>query len=184
MLEVLQESLHEIQHDPITFAIELVQFAILIFIIWVVAIGIGKRQGMLVKMLADRRERVAADLEEAAEREMESASAPERAAQLRADAERRVAEIRADARQEAEQERARVLETTAEEIAEIERQTVETLERERSEALGGVNEQLVDVVTAAVRQILDEGFTPAQQRKMIQDAITKSLDDLESVSLS
>ena len=139
---------------------------------------------MLVKMLADRRERVAADLEEAAERETESASAPERAAQLRADAERRVAEIRADARQEAEQERARVLETTAEEIAEIERQTVETLERERSEALGGVNEQLVDVVTAAVRQILDEGFTPAQQRKMIQDAITKSLDDLESVSLS
>jgi F-type H+-transporting ATPase subunit b len=184
MLEVLQESLHERQHEPLTFAIELVQFAILVFIVWVVAIGIGKRQGMLVKILADRRERVAADLEEASERETEASKAPERAAEIRADAERRAEQIRADAQREAEQEHARVLEATAEEVAEIERQTVESLERERSEALGGVSEQLVDVVTAAVRQILDEGFTPAQQRKMIQDSIAKSLDDLESVSLS
>ncbi len=184
MLEVLQESLHEIQHAPLTFAIELVQFALLVFVIWVVAVGLGNRQGLLVKMLADRRDWVAAELEEASEREAEAASAPERAAQQRADAERRVEEIRADARQEAEREHTRILETAAEEVAEIERQAAEALERERSEALGGVQEQLVDVVTTAVRQILDEGFTPAQQRTMIQDAITKSLDDLESVSLS
>ena len=113
MLEVLEEALHEIQHDPVTFVIELVQFALLVFIIWAVAIGRGKRQGMLVKMLADRRERIATELEEASERETEAASAPKRAVQLRADAERRVEEIRAGARQEAEQEGARVLEATA-----------------------------------------------------------------------
>jgi F0F1-type ATP synthase membrane subunit b/b' len=83
----------------------------------------------------------------------------------------------------AERERERIHTEEVEEIAEMARQIEETLTHERDEVLTSVRESLIDVVTASTRSVLDEGFTPAEQRSMIQDAILASVGDLENVTL-
>lgn len=183
-VEVWQEVWHEVTHEPLAVVIELAQFAILVLIIKLVALGTRNRRGVVVNMLGERKERVRRQLEEAAAHEREAAEAPARAkatAQL-ADEDRRV--ILAEAERHAATERERILAEADEQAAEIERQAADTLEHERAEVLGGVRDVLVDIVARATRQVLDEGYSPAEQREMIQSAIIASIDDLESVSIS
>lgn len=65
---VVGELLHAIGatvvEDPLTFLAEVVQFAILVGVGWLVAFGLGKREGLVTKMLRQRRETVESDLSE------------------------------------------------------------------------------------------------------------------------
>jgi F0F1-type ATP synthase membrane subunit b/b' len=183
MPAVFVEALQEITRNPTTFAIELVQFGVLVLLIKAVGFGWGKRPGMVTNMLADRRERVRVSLEEAASADEELIAAHQ-VAQERLSAARTGARTAvSEARRSAEEEARRSTEAAANEVAEIRRQGDETLAKERAEMLGGVHEQLVDLVTLATRQVLDEGYTAAEQRALIQKSVVESLDDLESVSL-
>jgi F-type H+-transporting ATPase subunit b len=180
---ILEELWHVITHEPLHLVIELVQFAILIFIIKAVGWGVGKYRGVIPNALEARQTRIREELEQAAERETWAAEAPSRAESIRTAAERQRTMTLEGARREAEREKERILAETLEEVAEMERQVDETLTHEREEVLGQVRESLLDIVTSATRSVLDEGFTPAQQRTMIQDAILASVDDLENVAL-
>lgn len=180
---ILEELWHTISHDPMHIVIELVQFAILIFIIKAIAFGIGSKRGIIPNSLDARQSRIRDDLERAVEQETRAADAPARVQAILEAAERERKTVLEGARREAERERERIEAERREEIAELERQAQETLAHEREEVLGSVRESLVDVVTTATRSVLDEGFTPARQRTMIQDAILASVDDLENVTL-
>ena len=180
---ILEELWHTITHEPLHLVIEFVQFAALVFIVKAVAFGIGKYRGIIPNALESRQSRIREQLEQATERETWAAEAPSRIESIRETAQRERNAALEGARREAEREKERILAETLEEVADMERQAEETLTHEREEVLGQVRDALLDVVTAATRSVLDEGFTPTQQRTMIQDAILASVDDLENIAL-
>ena len=182
--ELAAELAHELTHEWVTLLIELVQFAILIVLIKAVAFGMGSRRGMIPNMLDSRRERVSARLDEARERERESALAPQRADDILAEARVKTQSVLREAEERAQAEREKILAEAREQVEAIERQTTETLAHEREEVLGGVRDVLLDVVARGTRQVLDEGYSASQQKDMIQAAILDSIDGLESVTLN
>jgi F0F1-type ATP synthase membrane subunit b/b' len=184
MFELLTAAVHEIVADPLRFAIELVQFAALVFIIKAGAFGVGKSKGVLGDMLAKRRERVEAQIariENAdavlAEATRDAASA---VAQAKADAAAALKAARASARSEASAAK----QAAAAEAEGLMQQARESIEREHAETLHGIHEQLVDVVVMSTRQMLDQGMAPQEQRDMVRRTILESLDDLDRVALS
>lgn len=184
LAEIAAQVIEEIVHEPWRLVIELAQFAVLVLIIKAVAFGFGKRRGMVVNMLAERRHRIEDELLLAEGREAGAAAAPDEAARIAAEAAADAKRLVAEAREQAAAERERILADADAEAVELERQATDALAHEREEVLGGVRDELLDVVTAATRQVLDEGYSPKEQRAMIEDAILESLDDLESVSLT
>lgn len=183
MPAILEETIHEISVHPWTFVAEVVQFVVLVLVIKVVAFGWGERTGVVTNMLSERRARITKELEDAHLARTQAETADARAEKIRASAVRDAEVALAAARREADAERARIVALADDEISEVLAEVDETLERERRELVGGVSEKLVDVVTAATRRVLDEGFSAAQQRRMIEEAITRSLDGLENVAL-
>lgn len=181
--ELFAEAFHEIAAEPITFVVELVQFVVLLFIVKAIAIGFGEREGMVVGMLKDRRERLRLALDDAASASEELDAARVAAADMLSRARSEARRVVTEARRSADSEAAEVLAAVEVEAAEIEREVQETLAKERAEMLGGVHDQLVDLVTQATRQVLDEGYSPAEQRELIQKSVVESLGELESVSL-
>jgi F0F1-type ATP synthase membrane subunit b/b' len=185
MIELLTAVVHEIALDPLKFAIELVQFAVLLLIIKAVAFGFGKTsKGFLGNMLVERRKRVEAQIAriDAADDGLVFARKEAKAeiAHARAAARAQLKEARATAEQEAiDAEQA-----TSTEVEEILKQARENLDRERSETLSGIHSQLVDVVVMATRQMLDQGLAPQAQREMVRRTILESLDDLDRVALA
>ncbi len=78
--EIVTEIATELAHAPLRFVAEVVQFAVLLGIVWVVAIGFGKRRGFVANMLTERRERVAAHVETASHADKALADAKREAA--------------------------------------------------------------------------------------------------------
>lgn len=184
MHELLLEALHEITANPLTYAIEVVQFGFLVFLIYAVGIRFRGKPGMLTNMLTKRRERIVEALQDASSADEELDAARRISTQQLADARSEARRLVAEARRTAEEEARNVLAAIEDEVAQVRREAEQTIAKERTEMLSGVQEQLVDLVTQATRQMLDEGYTPAEQRALIQKSVMESLDDLESVTLS
>lgn len=182
--EIASEVGHMITHDWSHLLIELIQFAILVAIVKFVAFGFGKRRGVIVGMLADRRERVHEQLATAAQQEQSAADAPQRIREIGAQADVQREQIIEQAFQTAAAERERIQAETSAQITQLEEQTEQTLEHERAEVLSGVRDLLLDIVARGTRQVLDEGYSATQQRDMIQAAIVDSIEDLGNVRLS
>lgn len=182
--ELWHEIVHEVTHESTTLIIELVQFAILIFVIKAVAFGLGKRTGMLPGMLSRRQDRVRSQLDEAAAQEASAAEAPAQAQAILVDAKHTAEQVLTEAREQATRERERILAEADAQVAELEQQAEETLVHEREDVLGGVRDVLLDVVARGTRQVLDEGYSAGQQREMIEAAILDSIEDLESVAIN
>lgn len=181
--ELLAEVGHEITANPTRFIVEVVQFGIFVALVWFVAWGPPGRKGMFAKKLDERRERVTAELAEAdvAEREANRilADAGSLVDEAHEQAAVRVKEARATARKES----AALLKAAQAEGEQIMAQAAESLERETVEALAGVHEQLVELITESTRQIMDQSIPHARQRELIQEAVSAGVDDLERVSL-
>jgi F-type H+-transporting ATPase subunit b len=184
MLELLTAAVHEIVADPLKFVIELAQFAALVFIIKAAAFGFGKSKGILGSKLVERRQRVEAQIERIASADAALAEANRSAtstiAQAKADAAAAMKEARAAAKREA----ATAGSAATEEAEGLLQQARESIERERTETLRGIHEQLVDVVVMSTRQMLDQGLAPQEQRDMVRRTILESLDDLDRVALT
>ena len=174
--ELFHEVVAEIQANPTTFIIELVQFVLLYAIVWVIAFGIGKRRGFVSNMLVERRARVGRDLEEAdgAEAALQAArqSAESAVADARAEAKRVLTEARRSARA-VRASSAKAAEKEADALREHARQL---LEMEQQEMLAEARERLLEVVGSATRHILSERLSPAEQRALVQRAIMASLE--------
>lgn len=184
VIEVLSEAVHEIAADPVKFAIEIVQFGVLVLIVKMVAFGGKKRAGMVRNMLADRRERVEAQIAEAEHGEQWLAEAEGTIASIAAQAEGDAARTIREARRTAREQRLAIEEDARTQAAAIVAEASTALAREQVEMLSSIREQLVEVVTQSTQQLLEQGFTPAEQRAHIQKAIMTGIDELESVSLA
>lgn len=184
MSELIKEILHEIASQPIRFMAEIIQFGLLVIIIKAIGFGFGEKKGMINNMLAERQAKIVSQLQEVEEAEKELIQAKENALSLLNAAQDEAKEIIEKAKQAAKQEELTASAAAEEEVAGIRQKAKESLDKEKAEALSGVHDQLVDLVTLATRQVLDEGFSPSEQRTLVQKAILSSLDDLEGISLS
>ncbi|MDR3686135.1 MAG: ATP synthase F0 subunit B [Coriobacteriia bacterium] len=170
--EILSAIGKEIADAPMTMVAEVVQFLLLVGIIWVVAFGFGKRRGFVANMLSERKSHVAQRLEEALSAEgrlgqsMEEARQRDQAAAE--EAERLLAEAKASATASEEQAR---LDADAEAARILERANA-ALENERVQMQADLREQLVELVSQATRSIMNEKLTVAEQRSRIEEAIT------------
>jgi len=179
MSEIVHEILAEIAADPSKFVIEVVQFALIVAVVYFVAVGMGRRKGMLVNMLAERRARVAGRVDRAAHAEQELAQSREQAsariAEAKAEAVAIVKEARATARTLSRQTRA----TTDTEAFEIRQRAVRALEEERAEMHVEIRDRLVGVVAQSTRAMLNEGVSPHEQRQLIQGIMSSQIGQLE-----
>lgn len=173
--EIVVEIGAEVVHEPLRMVAEVVQFAVLIGIVWVVALGAGSRRGFVANMLAERQSRVDARLL--------SASTASKALQ---DSRREAASIarasRAKAREmitQAKKECTEIEETsraeTDAECSRIEERSESALQTEQQEMLLELREQLVDIVSSATRSIMNEKLTVAEQRTLIENTIVGSM---------
>jgi F-type H+-transporting ATPase subunit b len=179
-MELFAEIGHEIAKDPFKYGMEVAQFAALVGIVYFVAVGIGKkRKGVLVNMLAKRRDRVAASIERAETADEQLASAQERAATALDDARAEAGAILADARKVAAVETAQVRSAADAEAAAIRAHAAEVLDAELAEMHVEIRDRLVEVVAHATRSILNEGLTMAEQRDLIQGAVSAGIDRVE-----
>lgn len=179
MGELFAEIAHEITADPTKFAIELVQFGILVAIVWMVAVGFGKRQGMVTKMLASRRERVGAGIARVKSADGVLESARTKAAESVAAGRKEAAATIADARRASRQEQADAKAAADAEAAQIRSRAKEVLDAELAEMHVEIRDRLVDVVSHATRSILNEGLTTAEQRDLIQNSVTGGIARVE-----
>jgi F-type H+-transporting ATPase subunit b len=184
VIEVLQAAVREIVDAPGTFAIEVVQFVILVAVIKMVAFGSKKRAGMITRMLAERRKRVAAQLGDAEIGHLALADAQGEVARIYAEAEQRVREVEREMRKRSRAEKAAVLAEGEEQAAAAFDAAQTALAREQAEMLRGIREQLVEVVTQSTQQVLEQGFSQADQRAIVQKAIVSGIEDLERVALT
>jgi F-type H+-transporting ATPase subunit b len=175
LAEIFSEIAAEISHEPLRFVAEIVQFAVLVAVVWVIAFGFRSRKGFVRNMVAERLQRTEEHLQVALE-------APEGLALARQSAATRVRSARAEARHviaTAKQEAAEVelaLRTDAD--AEIDRvlaRVEDALEAERAEMRAEVREELVDLVAQATRHLLNERMTIAEQRRLIEQHVMASL---------
>ena len=184
MGELFAEVWHEIATDPVTFIIEIVQFGILVFIIKAVAFGMGKRKGMVVNMLAERRERVTAEIAEADAGRAALETAAQRVAEIQQAADGIVRTILREARANAREQKRAILADGESRAAQAVADARDALAKEQTDMLEGIRDQLVDVVTTSTHQVLEQGLSPAEQRAVVQRAILAGIEDLDAVALS
>ena len=175
VVELFELVAEEIAADPMTFLIEVVQFLILVVLVWAVAWGFGKRRGMLRNMLSERQNRVARELEEADTAEDTLTRAREEAKVSVHEAQKAAKHDIAIARKQAEAEFDTAKASADREVEGMREHARELLELEREEMVETARERLLDVVGRATRYILSEGLSPAEQRSLIQHSIMESL---------
>ena len=176
MTELLVEIMDETIGNPVVWAAELIQFGLLLLFIKWVAIGFRGKKGMLANMLAERRERVGLQLRQASESESYLANARQRSETAVREAHEQAERLVAEAREAAQHEVATVVMAAHEEADKMAAHAKETLDNELEEMLADVRDRLVDLVTRATRQILNEGLSPAEQRVLIQKSILAGVD--------
>jgi F0F1-type ATP synthase membrane subunit b/b' len=173
--EILAEMGLEVVENPVRMIAEIVQFVLLIGIVWVVAVGFGKRRGFVANLLSERYERIERDVERASHADenlsLAQANVRERSDTVAAEASRILAVGQADAER---------IESTA--CAEADAESSRILDRAKSalateteEMHLELREELVTIVAQATRSILNEKMTVSEQRELIENSIVASL---------
>jgi F0F1-type ATP synthase membrane subunit b/b' len=172
MSELLREALREVTRDPLAFAAEIVQFAVLVVIVWQLA------RRFVAQPLAERRRRVTEEVEQA-----------DAAPRLRAEADARAAALLAEGRAEA----ARIAERAAAAADAARRDGRERIEREAAgavvtaeQALGAekdraareASDRLVELIGTVVRRFLET--LPEGERRVLTQRLI--LDRLKEVA--
>jgi len=174
--EIATEIGYEYVHEPMRMLAEIVQFLVLLGIVWVVAIGFGKRRGFVANMLTERQTGVAARVERASHASEALAEAKSEATGVTRKGRAEARTLVTDAKKEcaALEESARA-ETDAD-CARIEERAQSALATEHQEMLLELREQLVELVSSATRSIMNEQLTAAEQRALIEQTIVGSID--------
>ncbi len=178
VLELLHEAIAEIGAKPVVFAVEVLQFVVLVIAIKLLASRI------LGPMLDRRRAGIESGLEEAAGADERIAEAEREAKQILAEARREAKQRVGDARQSSAAAHEEALVTANGEAAGLIEQARETLRQEREDATSTARAQLVDLVTIATRGVLDEALSESERRELVERSVLTSLDELEDVALA
>ncbi len=173
--EILTEIGAELAQDPMRVVAEVVQFLLLAGIVWVVALGFGKRRGFVANMLAERRDRVEARIEGSELADQSLADARREAAAITRAARAKARELVGQAKKEAVQIEQATREETDADAARIAERAEAALATEQQEMLLELRERLVDLVSSATRSIMNERLSVSEQRALIEGAIAESV---------
>jgi F0F1-type ATP synthase membrane subunit b/b' len=180
--EIVHEIVTEVSEAPLNFVAEIVQFFILVGLVWLVAVGTSKRKGFVVNMLAERAQRTDARLEEACGREAELALAQQEADQSHADTEHEALQIVEAARAEADAITRTADRETQAEVERIEKRCDAALDAEKEALLAELRETLIQVVAQSTRSVLNERMPVADQRRLIEASILSSIEEASDSS--
>jgi F-type H+-transporting ATPase subunit b len=159
------------QIDWLTVVAQVVNFLLLVWLL--------KRflYAPVVRVMAEREERVAQRLEEAAQREAQAQSAREEYRSRQADLERDREEMLKAARDEARAQRQAMLEEAREEVAAQRARWRDELTREREDFLKALRRQVAESAVTVARRAL-AGLADARLEAQAVRAFLRELDDL------
>jgi F-type H+-transporting ATPase subunit b len=172
MSELIQEVLREITEKPLLFAVEVVQFVILVVIIRLILIRVAG------PTLKERRERIAADVEKADHADAACATAEQQAAALRAEARAEAQRSIEAARAAAQDERRAGLDQAEQEAQKILLQARQTIESEKGRVAGEASEELVTLITQVVRRFMEEAMSESERQAVTQKLILASMKEI------
>lgn len=176
MNELIQEVLHEITGEPLRFAIEFVQFVLLVVIIWyLVRRSVGTH-------LTARRDRIAADIQKADQADTAYAEARTRASVLVTEARDKARRTVEAARIAADAERRSGLEQAEQEAEAIVLQARQAIDTEKSKVGSEASEELITLITLVSRRYIEESLTESERRTVTQKLIVASLKEMENTS--
>lgn len=173
MSELIQEVLHEITAEPLIFAVEIVQFLLLIVIIRLVLLRV------VGSNLKERRERIAAEVDKANRADAAYAEAQQQAAALVTQARGEAQKIIEAARAAALDERRAGLDQVEQEANAILLQAGQAIETEKGRVASEASEQLVTLITLVIRRFIEESLTESERRAVTQKLILASLKEME-----
>jgi F-type H+-transporting ATPase subunit b len=176
MRELIQEVLQEIAGEPLRFAVEFVQFLLLVvFIRYLLHRSVGPD-------LKKRRERIAAEVEKAEQADAAFAAAQRQAAELSAGARAEAQRTIEAARTAAEDERRLGLDQAEQEAKEILIQAQQTVETEKGKVAIEASEELVTLITVVSRRFIEESLSESERRTVTQQLILASLKEMEGTA--
>ena len=173
--EIVAEAGQEVMANPWRMVAEVVQFVLLVGIVWIVAIGTRKRKGFIANMLTEREEHVRTRLEEASHAEQQLATSRRMASLKLRQANAEARKLVSGAQHEAEQMLAQASKDADTEAERVISRAESALDTERAEMELGIREELVDLVAQATRSIMSERVSLAEQRRLIEGAIVESV---------
>lgn len=180
-MEAFSETLtliaEEVAADPMRLVLEFVQFAILMVAFYVLAIGFGKRKGIIVNALDRHAGQVDEELafissapRQLADAEVESKrileESQEESTRLVAQAEEQAATLRAESKAQVDVEVAAILDGAK-----------GALDMELSELQAGMRDSLISIVAEATRSVMNEHLSLPEQRDLIERSILASIED-------
>jgi F0F1-type ATP synthase membrane subunit b/b' len=173
--EIISAIAEELAQDPMRVVAEVIQFVVLLAIVWVVAIGFGKRRGFVANMLTERRAAVAGRVESGSHADERLASAHREATATTRAGRAAARELVARAKKECVEIEATARAETDADCARIQERAEAALATEREEMALELRERLVDLVSSATRSIMNEKLSVAEQRALIESAIAGSV---------
>jgi ATP synthase F0 subunit b len=176
MKELIQEVLHQITGEPLLFMVEIVQFFLLVLIIWFFLPRIVGRG------LKERRKRIADQVEKADQADAVYAKAQQQAAALIAAARAEAQRTIEAARTAAQEERRAGLDQVEQEANAIRLQAGQAIETEKERVGSEASEQLVKLITLVTRRFIEESLTESERRAVTQKLILASLNEMEGAS--
>jgi F-type H+-transporting ATPase subunit b len=176
MRELIQEALHEITGEPLTFAAEIVQFLLLVVIIRFLLPRIVGTD------LKERRRRIAAEVEKADHADAAYAEVKQQAAALVAAAREEARRTIEAAGARAQEERRDGLDRAEQEANDILLQAHQTVETEKGRVTSEASEQLVTLITLVTRRYIEEALTENERRAVTQKLILASLKEMEGTA--
>ena len=171
VLETFNAIMRDVTGEPWVILGEVVQFAILAAAVWLLAVGFGKRQGILAGQLARRRERVDADLKSAVEAPARADEAGKQATRVVDEARTSADDTRSAAQREADELEQRVRAEADQEAQRIAEHVDEALASEEARMLEGQRTRLVDTVAQATRSVLSASLSMPEQRRLIEKSV-------------
>jgi F0F1-type ATP synthase membrane subunit b/b' len=173
--ETIRLLIEEITANYVKFGVELLQFALLATGFWVLAIGYGKRRGILVNAVDRRAQETTADLALVASAPSIVEAAHADAVRIRSEAHAQAEGLVREATMEAEAVRRDAAASAAHESAGILERADMAVQTEFAEMHAEIRDELVNIVADATRSVMNERLSLPEQRELIQNAILDSV---------
>ncbi len=176
MSELIRDVLHEISAQPLSLAVEIVQFVVLIVIIRLVLVRV------VGPALKERRDRIAAEMDRADHADEAYEEARQQSAQLVTEARARAQQVTEAARAATQEERATGLRQIDEETSAILRQAEQTVETEKRRVAGEASEELVTLISQVTRRFIEEAMTESERQALTRKLVLSSLKEPETTA--
>jgi F0F1-type ATP synthase membrane subunit b/b' len=175
IIETFNAIMRDVTGEPFVVIGEVIQFAILAAAVWLLAVGFGKRQGLLKGMLVKRKSEVDANLAVVLEAPERASTASIRAKELGEEARAAAASTDSSAKAEADELEKRVREEADREAERISLHVDEALASEEERMVAELRTRLVDTVAQATRSVLSGALSIPEQRRLIEAAVVAAM---------